>query len=157
MVIRTIKLKKLLLYVAVTFAFGVIGTLLGGGIGQIYTSLNKPPLSPPGIVFPIVWSILYLLMGIAAYFLSNEKSSEISGLLKVYWIQLVLNAIWPLIFWRFKAFVLGAIIIVAILGMVMWVTFCAFKINKLSGILLVPYIIWLLFALYLNIGIAFLN
>ena len=78
MIIRTIKLKKILLYLAATFAFGVIGALLGGGTGQIYTSLNKPPLSPPGIVFPIVWSILYLLMGIGAYFLSNEKNPKSS-------------------------------------------------------------------------------
>jgi len=157
MIIRTIKLKKLLLYVAVTFAFGVIGALLGGETGQIYETLNKPPLSPPGIVFPIVWSILYLLMGISAYFLSNEKSPSTSVFLKIYWVQLILNALWPLVFWRFGAYELAAVIIVAILVLVVILTLGSLKINKLSAILFVPYIIWLLFALYLNIGIAILN
>ena len=157
MVIRTIKLKKLLLYVAVTFVFGIIGALLGGGTGQIYTLLNKPPFSPPGIVFPIVWSILYLLMGLAAYFLSNERNAQTSDLLKLYWIQLILNALWPLVFWRLEAYILAALIIVVILILVSVITFGAYKINKLSAYLFIPYIIWLLFALYLNIGIAVLN
>ncbi|MBO5232227.1 MAG: tryptophan-rich sensory protein [Clostridia bacterium] len=157
MIIRTIKLKKILLYLAATFAFGVIGALLGGGTGQIYTSLNKPPLSPPGIVFPIVWSILYLLMGIGAYFLSNEKNPKSSFLLKIYWVQLILNALWPLIFWRLRAYEFAAVIIVALIILVVILTIGSFKINKLSAILFLPYIVWLLFALYLNIGIAVLN
>ena len=155
--IRPIKLKKLILYVVVTFLFGGIGALLGGGVSQTYTTLNKPTLSPPGIVFPIVWSILYLLMGIAAYFLSNEQNPKISGLLKIYWIQLIFNALWPLVFWRLEAYVPAAIIIAIILILVVVFTIGASKINKLSAILFVPYIIWLLFALYLNIGIAVLN
>lgn len=157
MIIRTVKLKKLLFYVVGTFLFGVIGALLGGGTSQIYSTLNKPPLSPPGIVFPIVWSILYLLMGIGAYFLSNERKIEISKLLKIYWIQLILNALWPLAFWRLQAFWLAAVIIIAILFLVVWLTLEAFKINKLSSYMFIPYIVWLLFALYLNIGIAVLN
>ena len=157
MIIRTVKLKKLLFYVVGTFLFGVIGALLGGGTSQIYSTLNKPPLSPPGIVFPIVWSILYLLMGIGAYFLSNERKIEISKLLKIYWIQLILNALWPLVFWRLQAFWLAAVIIIAILFLVVWLTLEAFKINKLSSYMFIPYIVWLLFALYLNIGIAVLN
>ena len=157
MIIRTIKLKKILLYLAATFAFGVIGALLGGGTGQIYTSLNKPPLSPPGIVFPIVWSILYLLMEIGAYFLSNEKNPKSSFLLKIYWVQLILNALWPLIFWRLRAYEFAAVIIVALIILVVILTIGSFKINKLSAILFLPYIVWLLFALYLNIGIAVLN
>lgn len=157
MIIRTVKLKKLLFYVVGTFLFGVIGALLGGGTSQIYSTLNKPPLSPPGIVFPIVWSILYLLMGIGAYFLSNERKVEISKLLKIYWIQLILNALWPLVFWRLQAFWLATVIIIAILFLVVWLTLEAFKINKLSSYMFIPYIVWLLFALYLNIGIAVLN
>lgn len=157
MVIRTIKLKKLLGYLAATFLFGIIGALLGGGAGQIYSSINKPPLSPPSIVFPIVWSILYLLMGIGAYFLSNERNYKTSDLLKLYWSQLVLNALWPLFFWRVKAYYFAAIIIVAILVLVLWLTIKAYKINKLTAFMFIPYIIWLLFALYLNIGVAVLN
>lgn len=157
MVIRIVKLKKLLFYVGATFVFGIIGAVLGGGTSQIYKTLNKPPLSPPGIVFPIVWSILYLLMGFAAYFISNERKEETSNLLKIYWIQLIFNALWPLVFWKLEAFWLAAIIIVVMLLLVSWLTLSAYKINNMSALLLVPYIIWLLFALYLNIGIAVLN
>ena len=157
MIIRTIKLKKLLLYLGVTFAFGIIGALLGGGVGQIYISLNKPPLSPPGIVFPIVWSILYFLMGLAAYFLSNARNSRTSNLLKIYWIQLIFNAFWPLFFWRFRTFWLATMIIVMLLILVFMISVKSYKINKLSTYLLIPYVIWLLFALYLNIGVAVLN
>jgi len=157
MIIRTVKLKKLLFYLIGTFLFGVIGALLGGGTSQIYTSLNKPPLSPPGIVFPIVWSILYLLMGIGAYFLSNERNYETSDILKAYWIQLVLNALWPLVFWRLQAFWLAAIIIILMLVLVAWIIIKAYNINKLSAYMFIPYLVWLLFALYLNIGIAVLN
>ena len=126
-------------------------------MGQIYISLNKPPLSPPGIVFPIVWSILYFLMGLAAYFLSNARNSRTSNLLKIYWIQLIFNAFWPLFFWRFKTYALAAIIILTILTLVFMISVKSFKINKLSTYLLIPYVIWLLFALYLNIGVAVLN
>ena len=78
-------------------------------------------------------------------------------LLKIYWIQLILNALWPLVFWRLQAFWLATVIIIAILFLVVWLTLEAFKINKLSSYMFIPYIVWLLFALYLNIGIAVLN
>ena len=157
MIIRTVKLKKLFLYIAATFAFGILGALIGGGTSQIYTSLNKPPLSPPAIVFPIVWSILYLLMGVGAYSLSNERDFKTSNLLKIYWIQLIFNSLWPLFFWKLQTYWLAAIIILVIFALVLWITFNAYKINKLSALLFLPYIIWLLFALYLNLGIATLN
>lgn len=96
-------------------------------------------------------------MGIAAYILSTEKSPKSDFLLKVYWAQLTLNALWPLVFWRFEAFTLAAIIIVIILVLVVYLTIKSFKINKTISYLLIPYIIWLLFALYLNIAIAVLN
>ena len=96
-------------------------------------------------------------MGLAAYFLSNERNARSSDVLKLYWIQLVLNALWPFVFWRIKAFVLAAMIIVMILTLVIIVLIKSLKINKLSAYLFIPYIIWLLFALYLNIGVAILN
>ena len=157
MIIRIVKLKKLLFYVITTFVFGLIGAFLGGGTSQIYKSLVKPPFSPPGIVFPIVWSILYLLMGVSAYFLSNERKTEVSNLLKVYWVQLILNALWPLVFWRLETFELAAIIILVMIFFVCWLVIRTLKVNKMSALLLIPYIVWLLFALYLNIGIAVLN
>lgn len=157
MTLKPIRLKTLLLYIVVTFLFGVTGALLGGNTGEVYALLVRPPLSPPGILFPIVWSFLYALMAIAAYILSTENTPNKEFLLRVYWAQLTLNALWPLIFWRFKAFGVAALVIVLILVMVIYLAINAFKINKTVFYLLLPYIIWLLFALYLNIGIAVLN
>ncbi len=155
--IRPIKLKGLILFVLATFAFGGLGALLGGDTSAVYNTLIKPPLSPPGIIFPIVWGILYALMGVGAYILSNERVCEVSSLLKIYWLQLLLNALWPLFFWRFEMFSFAAFIIAGliILNLIFFVG--AFKVNKLSAVLFIPYIIWLCFALYLNIGIAVLN
>lgn len=155
--LKPIRLKTLLLYVVATLLFGIAGALLGGDTGKVYETLTKPPLSPPGILFPIVWTVLYILMGIAAYILSTENSPQKEFLQKVYWAQLTLNALWPLVFWRFEAFTLAAVIIIVILALVIYLALRSFKINKLISWLLIPYIIWLLFALYLNIAIAVLN
>lgn len=157
MSLKPIRLKTLLLYVVVTFLFGIAGALLGGNTGEVYETLIRPPLSPPSILFPIVWSILYALMGVAAYIISTENTPKKEFLLRAYWAQLTLNALWPLVFWRFKAFGFAAAIIVLILVMVIYLAVNTFKINKTGFYLLLPYIIWLLFALYLNIGIAVLN
>ena len=157
MSLKPIRLKSLLLYVVVTLLFGIVGTLLGGDTGEIYATLIKPPLSPPGILFPIVWTILYILMGIGAYILSTENSLKTDFLLKIYWAQLTLNALWPLVFWRFEAYTFAAVIIAVILVLTVYLTIKSFKINKTASYLFIPYIIWLLFALYLNIAIAILN
>jgi len=149
--------KKLISYILITLFIGSFFTLFIMNSFGIYQEITRPILSPPSIVFPIVWSILYLLMGIGAYFLSNERNYKTSDLLKLYWSQLVLNALWPLFFWRVKAYYFAAIIIVAILVLVLWLPIKDYKINKLTAFMFIPYIVWLLFALYLNIGVAVLN
>lgn len=157
MKIKPIKLKTLLLYVVVTLLFGVVGALLGGNTSEVYSTLIKPPLSPPGIVFPIVWSILYALMGTGAYILSTEKAESVNFLLKIYWIQLILNVLWPLVFWQLNWYAVAAIIIAVLLALNLLFVILASKVNKVVSILFIPYLIWLAFALYLNIGIAVLN
>ena len=157
MKIKPIKLKTLLLYVVVTLLFGVVGALLGGNTSEVYSTLIKPPLSPPGIVFPIVWSVLYALMGTGAYILSTEKAESVNFLLKIYWIQLILNVLWPLVFWQLNWYAVAAIIIAVLLALNLLFVILASKVNKVVSILFIPYLIWLAFALYLNIGIAVLN
>ena len=157
MTVKSIKLKSLIFYIVATFAFGLLGTLLGGNTSEVYKTFERPPLSPPGIVFPIVWSILYLLLGVGAYILSTSKRVEVNKALNIYWLQLLFNAIWPLIFWRFKAFYLAASIIVIMIILTVILIVRSVKINKTAVYLFLPYTIWLLFALYLNLGIAILN
>lgn len=155
--IKPIRLKGIILYVLLTIGIGVLGAVFAGNVSGSYQTLIKPPLAPSGIIFPIVWNILYLLMGISAYILSTETDVSVPSLLRLYWVQIALNAVWSIIFWRFEWYAIAAILIgiLIILGIIFVVR--SYPINKVSALLFVPYLLWLLFALYLNIGIAVLN
>lgn len=156
MSIKPIKLKSLLFWVGSSLAIGGIGALLGGSTER-YQIFSKPPLSPPSFIFPIVWGILYLLIGIGAYILSGEKSPLSATALKFYWAGLFLNMFWSLIFWRLEAFTLAAFWLALIIVVTAVLVFLSYKINKTAFFLFLPYLIWLCFALYLNIGFAVLN
>ena len=140
----------------------LIPVIIGGMVGIIisssidYNSLERPFLSPPSIAFPIVWTILYILMGISFAILeSNQLTDKKTNLL--YYTQLGFNALWSIIFflqkWRLFAFIW--IIILAILIIFMILNF--YRKNKIAGLLQVPYLLWVLFASYLNIVIFILN
>lgn len=146
-----IYLKSILIPVIVG---GIVGFLISGSMD--YNSLQKPFLSPPSLVFPIVWTVLYILMGVSFGRL-NEKALIDKQISSIYYIQLAVNALWPIFFfvlkWRLFAFLW--IILLAILVIIMTIRF--YKKDKLSGLLQLPYVIWTLFATYLNLGIYLLN
>ena len=121
-----------------------------------YNDLIKPPLSPPGIVFPIVWTIIYLLIGIS-YTLLKEKGEVPKETQQLYYTQLIFNYLWTSIFFVFRLRLLSVLWIIILDVLVIIMTYQFYKQNKLSGILLIPYVLWLLFAMYLNISIYFLN
>ena len=121
-----------------------------------YNDLIKPPLSPPGIVFPIAWTIIYLLIGIS-YTLLKEKGQVAKKTKQLYYSQLIFNYLWTFIFFVFKLRLLSVLWIIILDVLVIIMTYQFYKQNKLSGILLIPYILWLIFATYLNISIYFLN
>lgn len=124
-----------------------------------YESLKKPLLSPPGYVFPIAWSILYILIAISAYLFDkkiDDKEIRIKGLI-IYYIGLFFNAFWTLFFFSLDMKVFASIWL-AILYLVSVSNYLIFfKNNKISGYLLLPYLAWLIFALYLNVGTCILN
>lgn len=140
----------------------LVPVLVGGIVGFIisrfidYDSLNKPFLSPPKIAFPIAWTIIYILMGIS-YGIISEKGLNDSKSKFLYYLQLAVNALWSIIFfvfkWRFFAFLW--IIFLDVLVIMMTINF--YKKNKLAGLLQIPYILWILFATYLNFGFYILN
>lgn len=153
-----IQWKKLLICLAIPLAVGGLAALLSGGMGD-YKALQQPPLAPPGWVFPIVWSILYLLMGYASYrvLTSGKDPAEIKEALKLYGAQLILNFVWPIVFfgleWRLVAF-----FVLIALWVFIYLTIRAFsKIDERAGDFLLPYILWVTFAGYLNLGVYFLN
>lgn len=157
---KPINLKKLLIAILIPEAVGLLSSFVTGNIGDAYNNYTKPPLSPPGIVFPIVWGILYALMGIASYLIANEvrgNDAKRQEALLFYGLQLAVNFIWPIIFFRFEAYWVAFIVLLVLLALVVITAFKFRELNMTAFWLLVPYIIWLLFAAYLNLGVAILN
>lgn len=152
-------LMDLLVSVAIPLGGGLLVGYLNKGSMGTYNSLEKPFFSPPSIVFPIVWPILYILMGIAAYrirMLGKEGKNVASGLF-TYYIQLLLNFLWPFIFFTFRLYGISFIEL-AILLIFIIITFIHFIMkDKVSGLLLVPYLVWTTYAGVLNFFIWFLN
>lgn len=148
------KIKEIAKYILVPLIVGFIGYLLGGK-PEIYTSIAKPSFAPPSFLFPIAWSIIYILLGIGAYLVSQDKSSKKA--LTIYYIGLGINALWSLIFFRLHLFLLSSIWIILLLIVVCYMFTLFLRINKTAGYLQVPYILWLIFAFILNYSIYILN
>ena len=136
----------------------LVGALVGivTSSSMDYSTLTKPPLAPQSIVFPIVWTILYILMGVSYGILSykNKANEEIN---RIYYLQLIVNALWPLFFFTLKSrlFAFIWIILLAILVVIMIIRF--YNKNKTAGLLQIPYLLWVVFASYLNLSIYLLN
>lgn len=150
--------KKRLLCWAIPLAVGGLAALLSGGMGS-YKVMNQPPLSPPGWVFPLVWTVLYLLMGEASYRVleSGAEREKVRGALMAYGVQLALNFIWPLVFFGARAYLAAFLVLVA-LWIAIFITLRRFSaIDEKAGNLLIPYLLWVTFAGYLNFGVFLLN
>jgi len=151
-------MSKIKIYVKSILFPLLVGTIIGilTSSSMDYGSLVQPPLAPPAILFPIVWTILYTLMGISDGILTaNALHDDTSKF--IYYFQLFVNALWSIIFftlkWRFFAFLW--IILLAVL--IIWMIREFYKKNKLSAYLQIPYLLWTLFATYLNFGTWWLN
>lgn len=143
-------MKKLILIMLITFGIALIPSMI---VGNNVDGLIKPALYPPNILFPIVWSILYVLMSISFYIVYREDKSTS----KIYFLQLIANSLWTVIFFGLELRLLAFfwLILIIVLVIIMFVQF--YRINKTAAYLLVPYLIWLLFAGYLNLAIYLLN
>lgn len=133
---------------------GVVSIIISSNID--YNNLKQPPLAPPSIVFPIVWTVLYILMGISYGII--ESNGLIDRKTKIiYYVQLVFNSLWSIIFFslKWRGFAFAWIIALAILVVSMIIVF--YRKNKLAGILQIPYLLWIIFAAYLNLGVYLLN
>ncbi len=155
---KKINWLQIVVLVLITELAGFISSFLSGNVREIYAVLMKPPLSPPAWLFGVVWPMLYMLMAIAVYIIyQTPNTSKKKSLILLYWIQLFINFTWSIIFFRFQWFVFSIAIIVLLDLLVLFITVKYAKINKTAGSLLIPYLLWILFATYLNIGIAILN
>ena len=143
---------------AIPLAVGGLAALLSGGM-RSYMVLNQPPLSPPGWVFPLVWTVLYLLMGEASYrvLASGADKKEKQRALIAYGAQLFLNFLWPLFFFGGQMYLTAFFVLVALwVGIYLTMRWFA-KIDEIAGDLMIPYLLWVTFAGYLNFGVFLLN
>ncbi|MBR1735957.1 MAG: tryptophan-rich sensory protein [Firmicutes bacterium] len=153
------KTKNLIINIAIPLFVGAVSAFISRDGMQNFENIVKPPLSPPAILFPIVWTILFILMGIAAYLVSTSKSCSPSdeNALTVYYIQLAVNFFWSIFFFKFDLYLFSFFWLI-LLWVLIIITFILFRrISKTASNLLIPYLLWVTFAGYLNLGIALLN
>ncbi len=155
------KIKKgaLILSILIPLAVGGLSALISGSAMKAFETVNKPPLSPPMVVFPIAWTVLYILMGIASYLVYNSNASDnrsVSALF-FYAAQLAVNFFWSIIFFNLKMYLFAFIWLLLLIVLTVITTVKFSKISTAAGWLMVPYLAWLLFAAYLNLGIVILN
>ncbi len=151
------KTKIFIAAIILPLAVGGLAALITKDSYEFYMTLQRPPFAPPRLVFPIVWSILYVLMGIASALVYTTPSPDRFCAVKLYLFQLVLNFFWSIIFFRLEALWLAFVWIVALLFAVAATTYKFYKVNKTAGLLMLPYLVWTAFATLLNLSIAILN
>ena len=148
--------KGLLISIIIALLFGGLGALLANSMSG-YQELNKPSFAPPAILFPIVWSILYILMGISSYIVYISDNKEKESALIVYGTQLIINSLWTFIFFNLQARLFAFMWLLILIILVCIMIYKFFKVNKLSAYLQIPYLIWLVFAAVLNFATYTLN
>ena len=153
-----INFKSLLIALAIPLAVGGLATLLSGGMGD-YRVMEKPPLSPPGWVFPVVWTILYLLMGYSSYrvYTAGKPQAFTKRALTIYAVSLGLNFLWPIVFFGFGWYLAAFFVLLGLWITVLMTMRAYYVIDETAGDLQIPYLLWVTFAGYLNIGAYILN
>ena len=153
-------MKKILPYIiSILIALGVGGlsALLTAPNMDIYETIVSPPLAPPGWLFPIVWTILYILMGVSSAMIFSSNSTKKDDALFTYAVSLVLNFGWSIFFFNMQAFWISIVVLVALWISILVTIVKYYKINKTASWLQLPYLAWVTFAGYLNVAIAILN
>lgn len=153
-----IEWKRLLISIAIPLAVGGLSALFTARNMDLYTKINQPALAPPSWVFPVVWTILYVLMGIALYLVVITKTREDKRPAIVsFGVQLFFNFFWSLIFFNARAFLFAFVWLIFLWISIIANVYLFYRINKNAGKLLIPYLIWVTFAGYLNLAIFLLN
>lgn len=154
---KKFSLTDLLIFVISAELVGALSALLSGGYTDLYAELTRPPLSPPAEVFPVVWTVLYALMGISAYLVWREDTQASRRAIGVYVVQLAINFSWSIVFFRFEALFAAAVVAVLLLAAVAVMVYSFWGVSKKAAYLQLPYLAWSLFAAYLAAGTFLLN
>lgn len=148
--------SALVISILIPLAIGSLSTLVSGN-RSMYFSINKPALSPPAFIFPIVWTILYILMGISSYIIYESESPRKSNALRTYAVQLFFNFFWSIIFFGLSQYFFAFLWLLALIILIAVMIYQFYKISPAAAYLQIPYFIWCLFAAYLNFMIYIMN
>ena len=151
--------RQFLVCIAIPLAVGGFSAWLTRGSMETFAGLNKPPLSPPGWLFPVVWTLLFVLMGVASWLVLQSKAprQEIEQALRLYGVQLGVNFFWSIFFFNLSLYLFSFIWLIFLLVLILATAVRFYGISRLAGVLLVPYLLWVAFAGYLNLGIYLLH
>ena len=151
------KAKPYILSILLALTVGGLSALATANNMDIYDKIKMPPLSPPGWLFPIVWSILFFLMGISAAIIFTSDSPQKDDALFIYAVSLVLNFAWTIFFFNMQSFIVSFIILAALWTTIIITMIKYYRISKAAAWIQLPYLLWVTFAAYLNFAIALLN
>lgn len=162
---KKFNIVKLIIAIAIPLLVGGLSAFLTKDAMMVFNTVKMPPLAPPGIAFPIAWTILYILMGIASYLIYNLDENKLissqvvlkKNTLIIYVVQLIFNFFWSIIFFKFSMYKFAFVWLVALWILVFAFIKNAMKLNKTAACLMIPYLLWMTFAGYLNVMIAILN
>ena len=152
---KTRNIEPLIISLLIPLAVGAVSSLLSGTM--MAPTFIQPSFRPPGYLFPIVWTILYILMGISSYLVYTSDSPAKPAALLVYAIQLVFNFFWTILFFRFSLYGPAFLWLLALIGLIAIMIYLFSKIGPAAAYLQLPYLLWCLFAAYLNFAVYMLN
>lgn len=155
---KKIKWGALIIALLIPLAIGTASGVVSRA-GEMYGAMIKPEGFPPAWLFPVVWTVLFALMGISSFLIYNSDASEKSKMsaLTVYAVQLAVNFMWPIFFFRMGAYLFSFIWLILLWALVLIMILKFYKINRTAAFLQLPYILWLTFAGYLNLSVYLLN
>ena len=154
---KKLNLKTLAVSILIPLTVGFLSYFLSRGGMSYYETLNKPPLNPPSFIFPIVWTVLYIFMGISSYIVYTSDSPFREKALSWYVIQLIFNFGWSIIFFGLSKLLFAYIWLLLLIAAIVVMIYYFYKVKPLSAYLQIPYLLWCIFAAYLNLSIYFLN
>lgn len=152
---KKINLKSFLISVAIPLLVGGLAALITGAGMDFYATINKPALSPPSWLFPVVWTILYFLMGVSLYRVREKACGKCA--VRIFAAQLAVNFIWSIVFFNARAYLAAFILIIVLWAAILAMIASFHKCDKTAAYLQIPYFFWVTFAAYLNWAIYALN
>ena len=152
-------IKYLILCLAIPLAVGGLSSFLTRDSMEQFQKLNKPPLTPPGWLFPVVWTILFLMMGLASYLVwrSDGPRHAVQSALTLYGVQLGFNFLWTILFFNQNCYLFAFFWLVILWILILATVLRFYRLSRTAGYLMIPYLLWVAFAGYLNLGIYLMN